>query len=140
MGLGIMVHACLEAAKSLEVAGISVRVVNMSTLKPLDWELVVDSARSTGALVTAEEHMVTGGLGSAVSEVLSEHCPAPLKRIGNRDVFGISGKPELLLKHYGLTAEDIMAAALEVMARKTSLGGADAEAESSHLTAGRKSH
>jgi transketolase len=79
---------------------------------------VVDSARLTGAVVTAEEHMAAGGLGSAVSEILGEHCPVPLKRIGLRDTFGMSGKPADLLKHYGLTAEDIKQAAQKVMARK----------------------
>jgi transketolase len=69
-------------------------------------------------VVTAEEHLVTGGLGSAVAEVLGEHYPAPLKRVGLRDLFGTSGKPELLLKHYGLTPEDIKAAAMQVVARK----------------------
>jgi transketolase len=71
-------------------------------------------------VVTAEEHMVTGGLGSAVSEILAEHCPAPLKRIGLRDTFGMSGKSEALLKHYGLTADDIQQAAHQVIARKAS--------------------
>lgn len=118
MGIGVMVHACLEAASLLEKDGISARVLNLSCLKPLDWELVVDSARRTGCVVTAEEHMVTGGLGSAVSEVLSEHHPAPVKRVGIRDVFGISGAPGDLLKHYGLTARDIVAAAHQAMARK----------------------
>jgi transketolase len=118
IGLGIMVYPCLEAADLLAKQGISARVLNLSCLKPLDWELVVESARLTGALVTAEEHMATGGLGSAVSEVLSEHCPAPLRRIGIRDVFGVSGKPEALLQHYGLTAPDITEAALKVLARK----------------------
>jgi len=124
MGIDIMVQACLDAAALLAADGIEVRVVNLSCLKPLDWELVVDSARLTGAVVTAEEHMVTGGLGSAVCEVLGEHCPTPIKRIGLRDTFGMSGKPADLLKHYGLTAEDIKAAALKVMSLKTpSLAG-----------------
>ena len=118
MGIGIMVQACLDAADLLAQAGIAARVVNMGCLKPLDWELVVDSARQTGALVTAEEHMVTGGLGSAVSEILAEHCPTPLQRIGLKDTFGTSGKPADLLKHYGLTAENIQQAAVQVMARK----------------------
>ncbi len=118
IGIGFMVHLCLMAADLLDKQGVSARVLNLSCLKPLDWELLVDSARRTGAVVTAEEHMVTGGLGSAVSEVLSEHYPVPLKRIGLRDVFGISGKPELLLKHYGLTSEDITEAALKVLAQK----------------------
>jgi transketolase len=118
MGIGIMVQACLEAAAELAQDGIQARVVNLACLKPLDWELVLDSARHTGAVVTAEEHMATGGLGSAVGEVLGEHCPTPLKRIGLRDTFGMSGKPADLLKHYGLTADDIKQAALNVLARK----------------------
>jgi transketolase len=118
IGLGVMVHACLDAATLLAAAGIEARVVNLSCLKPLDWELVLDCARTTGALVTAEEHMVTGGLGSAVSEILGEHYPAPLQRVGLRDTFGTSGKPEILLQHYGLTAAHIKDAAMQVMARK----------------------
>ncbi len=117
-GIGLMVHACLDAARDLSAAGVSARVLNLSSLKPLDWELVKDSARLTGAFVTAEEHMITGGLGSAVAEVLSEHCPVPLRRVGIRDIFGISGKPKLLLKHYGLTPADVKAAALKVMEAK----------------------
>jgi transketolase len=118
MGLGVMVHACLEAADLLAAEGIAARVVNLSCLKPLDWELVVACARETGAIVTAEEHMVTGGLGSAVCEVLGEHYPVPVRRIGLRDTFGISGKPDLLLTHYGLTPTDVAAAARQVLARK----------------------
>ncbi len=118
MGIGVMVHACLDAAQALAQEGVEARVLNLSCLKPLDWELVVDSARLTGAVVTAEEHMVTGGLGSAVSEILSEHCPTPLKRIGLRDTFGTSGPPEVLLRHFGLTAADVKAAALQVRARQ----------------------
>jgi transketolase len=120
IGIGVMVQACLDAAAGLAQEGIEARVLNLGCLKPLDWELVVDSARRTGAVVTAEEHMVNGGLGSAVSEILSEHYPAPLKRIGLRDTFGMSGKPADLLKHYGLTADDIKQAALKVIARKAS--------------------
>ena len=118
IGLGIMVQACLEAARLLEAQGIEAQVLNLACLKPLDWELLVDAAQRTGAVVTAEEHLVTGGLGSAVCEVLSERWPTPVRRIGLRDIFGISGKPELLLKHYGLTPEDIQEAALKVMAQK----------------------
>ncbi len=117
-GIGLMVHHCLEAAHSLQAEGISARVLNLSCVKPLDWELVVDSARRTGALVSVEEHMVTGGLGSALSEVLAEHFPAPLQRLGVRDAFGISGTPEELLQHFGLMPEDIKRAALQVLARK----------------------
>ena len=119
MGLGVVVHACLEAHELLANEGIAARVVNLSCLKPLDWELVVACARETGAVVTAEEHMVAGGLGSAVSEILGEHYPVPVKRVGLRDTFGISGKPELLLKHFGLTAADVAAAARQVIARKS---------------------
>jgi transketolase len=118
VGLGVMVHTCLKAAQLLAEEGIAARVVNLSCLKPLEWQLLVTCARETGALVTAEEHMVTGALGSAVSEVLAEHFPAPLSRIGLRDTFGIAGNPEHLLKHYGLTAADIAAAARQVLARK----------------------
>jgi transketolase len=117
-GIGLMVHHCLEAADLLAAAGVSARVLNLSSLKPLDWELVADSARRTGALVTAEEHLATGGLGSAVSEVLAEHCPAPLQRIGLRDIFGTSGPADILLKHYGLMPDDIKEAALKAIARK----------------------
>ncbi len=118
MAIGVMVHAALEAADLLAREGINARVVNLSCLKPLDWELVVDCARETGAIVTAEEHMVTGGLGAAVCEILSEHYPVPVNRIGLRDTFGISGKPDLLLQHYGLTAADVANAARKAMARK----------------------
>jgi transketolase len=117
-GVGLMVHQCLAAADLLAKQGIAARVLNLSCLKPLDWQLVVDSARRTGCLVTAEEHLATGGLGSAVSEVLSEFYPVPLRRIGLKDTFGMSGKAEELLKHFGLTAEDIARAATAVMARK----------------------
>jgi transketolase len=117
-GIGLMVHHCLQAADLLAAAGVSARVLNLSSLKPLDWELVADSARRTGALVTAEEHLATGGLGSAVSEVLAEHCPAPLQRIGLRDIFGTSGPADILLKHYGLMPDDIKEAALKAISRK----------------------
>jgi transketolase len=124
VGVGLMVHACLEAAHLLAAQGLEARVLNLACLKPLDWELLVESARVTGALVTAEEHLVTGGLGSAVCEVLSEHWPVPVARVGLKDIFGISGKPELLLKHYGLTPENIKEAALKVLARKNRAAGA----------------
>jgi transketolase len=117
-GIGLMVHHCLKAADLLAKEGVTARVLNLSCLKPLDWQLVVDSARLTGAFVTAEEHLATGGLGSAVSEILAEHYPVPLKRIGLRDIFGTSGKPEILLKHYGLMPDDIKKAALKALARK----------------------
>jgi len=117
-GIGLMVHHCLQAADMLAHDGVSARVLNLSSLKPLDWELVVASARQTGAMVTAEEHLVTGGLGSAVSEVLAEHHPVPIKRVGIKDTFGISGKPEVLLEYFGLMPKDIYEAALQVLKRK----------------------
>lgn len=118
---GIMVGKALEAAESLEGQGVRCRVINLHTLKPLDEELIIQSARETGCLVTAEEHSIIGGLGSAVGEVLGENYPVPLKRVGIRDVFGESGSPELLMEKFGLTPGDIQAAALEVMERKKKL-------------------
>ena len=117
-GIGLMVHQCLVAADLLANQGLTARVLNLSCLKPLDWQLVANSARRTGCMVTAEEHSATGGLGGAVSEVLGEFYPVPLRRVGLRDTFGLSGKPEELLKHFGLTAEDIARAALAVINRK----------------------
>jgi transketolase len=119
-GIGLMVHHCLEAAEMLAAEGISARVLNLSSLKPIDWELIVESARQTGAFVTAEEHLVTGGLGSAVAEVLGEYYPVPLKRVGIRDTFGVSGKPEVLLQHFGLMPQDIVMAAYQAVKHKSS--------------------
>ncbi len=104
---GYMVHVALEAKDALAAEGISVRVVNMHTIKPLDTELVLDCAEKTGAIVTAEEHSVIGGLGSAVSETVCEACPVPVLRVGTQDCFGRSGKVAPLLAHYGLTAQSI---------------------------------
>jgi transketolase len=94
------------------------RVINIHTIKPIDREIIVKAAKETGAVVTAEEHTIIGGLGSAVCEVLSEEYPVPVKRIGIEDKFGKSGKPNELLKLYGLTAEDIAIKAKNVMALK----------------------
>ena len=113
-----MVSACIEAAKLLEGEGISARVINMSTLKPLDKQAVISAARDTGAIVTAEEHSVIGGLGGAVSETLSCQCPTPLRIVGVNDRFGVSGKPDELLERYGLTAENIKDNALEAINMK----------------------
>lgn len=115
---GIMVAAALEAAEELAREGIEARVLNMSTIKPLDREAVVAAARQTGAVVTAEEHSVIGGLGSAVAEVLSEECPVPLRMVGIRDQFGQSGTPAELLRAYGLTAEDVARATRQAVAAK----------------------
>lgn len=115
---GIMVSMALEAAETLSGEGISVRVINMHTIKPIDAEAIVAAAKETGAIVTAEEHNIIGGLGSAVAEVVVENCPVPVERVGVKDTFGESGTPDDLLKKYGLTAGDIAAAVKKVMGRK----------------------
>jgi len=118
IAMGIMVAKAQEAAKELEKEGISAAVVNMSTIKPIDSEMLIACAKKTGAVVTCEEHTIMGGLGSAVAEVLGECCPVPLTRIGMNDVFGESGTPNELLVKFGLTAEHIVQAAKSVIARK----------------------
>ncbi len=105
---GLLVPDAIKAAEMLEEEGISVRVINMATIKPIDAEIIIKAAKETGAIVTAEEHNVIGGLGSAVAEVLCENTPVPLKRVGTNDVFGQSGKPSELLELYGLTPENIV--------------------------------
>ena len=112
---GVMVERALAAAELLAVEGISAEVLDVATIKPIDVDTIVESVSKTGAIVTAEEHSIIGGLGSAVAEVIGEHVPAPLRRVGVKDVFGTSGDPEELMVHYGLTATDIASAAREVM-------------------------
>ncbi len=104
---GYMVHLALEAAEMLAGEGIDARVINIHTVKPLDTEIILKAARETGAIVTAEEHTVIGGLGSAVAEAVSEGYPVPILRVGVEDKFGRSGKVPSLLEEYGLTAENI---------------------------------
>lgn len=118
IGTGQMVSLCLDAAEALEKEGISADVIDMSTIKPLDIDAIYESVTKTGCVVTAEEHSVIGGLGSAVSEFLSENFPCPLTRIGTRDTFGESGEPDELFKKYGLTAEDIIEAAKRSLTKK----------------------
>jgi len=108
IAIGMMVYPALTAAKKLAEEGIAVRVVNMSCLKPIDEEIIVDSAKNTPFIITCEEHSIVGGLGSAVSEVVAEKYPAKVIRMGIRDVFGQSGTPDELFKFYELTAEDII--------------------------------
>ena len=115
---GIMVAEALEARELLKAEGIEAGVINMSTIKPLDIVAVTAVAKRCGAIVTAEEHSVIGGLGSAVAEALAEFSPVPLVRIGVKDTFGTSGDREGLLKHYGLSAQDIAAAVKEVIKKK----------------------
>ena len=104
---GYMVHLALEAADELKKEGIDAGVINIHTIKPIDKELLVDAAAKTGAIVTAEEHNIIGGLGSAVAEALSESCPAPVLRVGVEDTYGRSGKVPELLEIYGLTSQNI---------------------------------
>ena len=104
---GIMVEAALEAKKILKDKNIDARIINIHTIKPIDKDIIVEAAKETGLIVTAEEHSIIGGLGSAVAEVVSEEYPVKVLRVGVKDTFGESGKPAELLKKYGLTAEDI---------------------------------
>ncbi|MFT8348441.1 transketolase family protein [Clostridium saccharoperbutylacetonicum] len=105
---GMMVELALEAKDILSKEGINARVINIHTIKPIDRELLIKAARETKAMVTAEEHSVIGGLGSAVAEVVTEECPIPVLKVGIKDTFGESGKPNELLKVYGLTTEAIV--------------------------------
>lgn len=115
---GLLVEQALLAEEALASEGISARVIDMATIKPIDRELVIRSAIETGAIVTAEEHNIIGGLGSAVCEVVSEEFPVPVKRVGVKDAFGRSGKVPPLMEMYGLTAKDIAAAAKAAIALK----------------------
>jgi transketolase len=112
---GLLVSRALQAASALESRGISARVLNMSTLKPLDREAIVDAARSTRGIVTAEEALAAGGLGGAVAEVLALEHPAPMRILGVPDTFAPTGAAEFLLEHFGLTAVGIERAALELL-------------------------
>ncbi len=115
---GVMLEPALEAADQLEERGIGARVINLSTIKPLDGETLNAAAEECGAVVTAEEHSVIGGMGSAVTEFLAEVCPVPLRRVGIMDRFGQSGQPDQLLGEYGLDARTIREAALLAVAGK----------------------
>ena len=113
-----MVATALQAAEILKQYGISAAVIDPITVKPLDEETILASAAATGAVVTAENHNIVGGLGGAVAELLSERLPTPLARVGVRDSFGQVGNEAFLRKVYGLTAEDIVSAAKRVIAAK----------------------
>ncbi len=115
---GIMVHIALDAAKILHEEGIKVRVINSSSIKPLDKDLILAAAEETGAIITGEEHSIINGLGSAVAELLSENCPVPLKRVGIEDRFGKSGSSDELMEHYGLTSEALVKAARSILKKK----------------------
>ncbi len=104
---GLLVNEAIEAGRALKEAGVSARVINLCTIKPLDEELVLKAARECGRVITCEEHSVVGGLGEAVCSLLSERCPTPVRRIGVNDEFGHSGPAAAILKQFGLSAEHI---------------------------------
>lgn len=112
---GVHVHLAMVAAEELEKENISARIINCHTIKPIDKDTIIKAARETGKIVTAEDHQVQGGLGSAVAEVLAENCPTKMRMIGIRNRFGGSGTPEDLYKEYGLTSEDIIKAVRDVV-------------------------
>ena len=118
VGSGFTVPMALEARELLAQKGISARVINIHTIKPIDRDILAKAARETGAVLTVEEHSVIGGLGSAVCEVLAEECPVPVMRIGTQDTFGKSGTVPALLEEYGLTPENVAEKAQELLAKK----------------------
>ena len=118
LATGIMVSVALEAAGMLSQEGIEVRVLGIHTIKPLDKGAVEAAARETGAIVTAEEHSIIGGLGGAVAEAVCESCPVPVLRVGIQDVFGESGRPDELLEKFGLTPGAIVNAVKRVLTMK----------------------
>ncbi len=115
---GLMVFEALKAAETLSQEGISARVINIHTIKPLDRDLILTAARETGSLITCEEHSIIGGLGSAVAECVCEGEPVPVRRIGVEDVYGVSGPAPKLLEYFGLSADHIVAVAREAYAAK----------------------
>lgn len=116
--VGLMLHIALEAADLLEMEGVSARVVDVATVKPLDEYLVSKCAKETGCVVTAEEHSIIGGLGDAVGEVLLRRRPVPMERVGVKDSFGRSGNPQDLLEYFGLTPQAVFDAAKRAIKRK----------------------
>ena len=115
---GAMVYEALQAAEMLEKEGVSARVVNMHTIKPLDSNCILEVVQKTGCIVTAEEHQISGGLGSAVAECLAKNCPAPLEMVAVEDTFGESGQPQELMDKYGLNADTIVKKVKAVLIRK----------------------
>jgi len=118
LACGIMVGIALQAARYLVERDISVKVINMHTIKPLDEQLVVEAAQETGAIATVEEHSILGGLGGAVAEVISRSAPVPLERIGIEDRFAESGQPDELLEKYGLSVEHIVSVVKQLISKK----------------------
>ena len=119
MACGVMVAPALEAAEILDAEGISARVVNMSSIKPIDVSAIHEAVKMTGAIVSCEEHNMIGGLGAAIAEVLVQSAPAPMEMVGTEDTFGESGTPDALLEKYGLTAAHIVLASKRVISRKS---------------------
>ncbi|MFH1228213.1 MAG: transketolase family protein [Planctomycetota bacterium] len=115
---GPMVYPAMMASEALAKENISAAVINLHTIKPIDAEMIAKYAAKTGAIVTAEEHLVAGGMGSAIAEVLVQSGPVPMEMVAIKDQFGQSGEPSDLLKYYGLTAEDIIKAARKAFSRK----------------------
>ena len=115
---GHLVWEALEAAKSLENEGISAEVINIHTIKPLDNETILKAVKNTKCVVTAEEHMLNGGLGDSIAQLLSRNTPTPIEMVGVDDTFGESGPPMKLMEKYGLTAADIITASKKVITRK----------------------
>jgi transketolase len=128
---GIMVGFAVEARGMLEKDGISARVVDSASVKPLDADLLLQCVRETGCVVSCEDHMINGGLGSTIAELLGERYPAPMERIGLKDVFGESGEPKLLFEKYGMSPRHIAEAARRVIKRR------DAPTEARQQFAGR---
>jgi transketolase len=118
MANGVMVSRALDAANALARQGIHARVLNMSSMSPMDADAVLDAARSTRGIVTAEEALVAGGLGGAVAEILAVHHPAPMRILGVPGVFAPTGSAEFLLQHFGLTSDGIHRAALDLLGEK----------------------
>lgn len=119
---GPILYEAVKSAEALHAQGISARVINMHTIKPLDDAAIIAAARETGAIVTAEEHQVYCGLGGAVAECVVKHCPVPMEMVGIMDTFGESGTPDELAVAYGLTSKEITAAALRALQQKTNKG------------------
>ncbi len=115
---GVMVAESLSAAEQLKAQGIDARVINMHTIKPIDVQAIIAASKETGAIVTAEEHQINGGLGSAVAEVLAQQAPCPVEMVGVKDSFGESGTPAQLMAHFGIKDVDVVAAVKKVIARK----------------------
>lgn len=122
---GHMVWNAIQAGAALQERGISVEVINLHTIKPIDEEAILNSVRKTQCAVTAEEHNVIGGLGDAVAQVCSKHFPIPIEYVGTKDTFGESGTPDQLLKKYGLDVPDIIKAAEKVLTRKREYSAAE---------------